>query len=152
MFPQGNITITLDGYTNISLDQSDLIYFPYQIDQGSINQAKAWVNTSDPFFQAWISQNAAITTTKLIGKLVGKFQGYFAMNIHCTFLINLVKNAFPVELGKASIILSPTKAFGSSNLPFCATNFCQSGVLFIFAFIVYFYNKIINDKIKSNKI
>ena len=31
MFPQGEITITLNNNSNIQLDQSNLVYFPYEV-------------------------------------------------------------------------------------------------------------------------
>jgi len=87
MFPLGVISFSINNNTNITLDQTDLTYFAYEPDFQNTNQSKGWINTSDPFFKEWMTQNAVITTRKLIGRLNGNFQGYFNMTIQCTSLI-----------------------------------------------------------------
>jgi len=56
-----------------------------------------------------------------------------------------VSNGLPKDIGPIYVNLTNNKALGGKNSFFCLTNFIQSGIMFGFAFLVYFYQKIMRQ-------
>ncbi len=73
MFPSGTITITTGNKSMITVDQTELTVFDYEVD--NFNPNTQWVDLTSQPFQSWMEQNAIISLTKLIGKVKGKFEG-----------------------------------------------------------------------------
>ena len=58
-------------------------------------------------------------------------------------------NDFPDDFGPMNIYLTNNKALGGSNTFFCVISFVQSGLMFLFALVVYLYHKIMKEDVKN---
>lgn len=146
MFPSGTVTVSLGSGAILNLTSQDLTFFSYNF--LNVNLSKQWTDLETQPFQSWMEHNAGIGTTKLMGHLPTNFTGLVQVNITSTSAFNGVSNGLPGELGDVTVILASTKAFANRNVSFCIANFFQSACLFLFAFIIFFYNKLIDREVE----
>jgi hypothetical protein len=51
----------------------------------------------------------------------------------------------------AEILVTDNRAMGGHNMPLCSASFVQSGLMFLFALVVYLYRKIARQKTEESE-